>query len=409
MADVKEYKCPSCGSPMHFDIDDQSMVCRFCEKKYDLDYVRSNFKEDNDEKLSDFDWVERTKYVWEPDVLEKLAEYSCSSCGGNIITSSTSSVAKCPFCNHDVIISSNFAGDIRPDKVIPFKRHSDEFAEKYREFIANSRYAPKEFKDEKVTDNIVGCYIPIWLYSCTCDTVVNDMYRAEARIKDYPILATDIKKNIFYAAEPFNYKEAENFTESCLTGFYANRYSIGAEHAIQIADDQIKGICSIRAASQVEGDFVPGKVKNNTEISDKKLLYYLVPIWLLNVKYGNSNYTFAMNGQTGEFVNSDVPYNRKYSVDSILIFVAVEILSLILAYLFVKEDYMSVAVALLVAVLLVGFMITPLNFIITYILHRKFFKKSINGLGFNESERVAKISDFIDGEIKVSKNADFLP
>lgn len=408
MSDVTEYKCPNCGAPLKYDIDQQHMVCGFCSNKYDFEYIRSHFKEISDEKLSDFDWIERTKFVWEPDVLEEFKEYSCPSCGGNIITKTTSSVAKCPFCSHDVIISSNFSGDIRPDKVIPFSRKAEEFAEQYRSYIAASRYAPKEFKDERVTDNIRGCYIPIWLYSCTCDTNINDETNANIRIKDYPILATDVQKNIFYAAEPFDYNKAEDFTESCLTGFYANRYSIGAEHAIDIADKEIKNVCSIRVASMVGGDFVPDRVRKKTDISQRKLMYYLVPIWFMNVTYRKKNYTFAMNGQTGEFVNSEVPFNRKYSLDSILIFLALEILSAICVFSFFysnewNKDFRAIIAALIVTVLIVLLMSTPVNFIISLIIHRLFFKKSIKGLGFNERERVAKISKFIDGEIKTTK------
>ena len=130
MEQVREYKCPSCGAPLEFDIREQCMVCRYCTSRYDLKYIRSHFNEVTDKKLSDFDWVERTKYVWEPYVLKKLTEFSCPSCGGNIITSGTNASAKCPFCSHDVVISSNFRGDIRPDKVIPFRLSSEEFAEK---------------------------------------------------------------------------------------------------------------------------------------------------------------------------------------------------------------------------------------------------------------------------------------
>ena len=89
---------------MRFDIDHQSMVCRFCSKKYDLEYVRSHFNEIADDKLSDFDWVDRTKYVWEPYEQEKLEEFECSSCGGKIVTKSFYASARCPYCKHYVII-----------------------------------------------------------------------------------------------------------------------------------------------------------------------------------------------------------------------------------------------------------------------------------------------------------------
>ena len=35
----------------------------------------------------------------------------------------------------------------------------------------------------------------------------------------------------------------------------------------------------------------------------------MMPMWLLNVKYDNKNYKFAMNGQTGKFVG-DLPVDK---------------------------------------------------------------------------------------------------
>ena len=113
MSDVTEYKCPTCGAPMHFDINKQCMVCKYCTNKYDLDYMRDNLDEVTEEKLSDFDWVERTKYVWEPYELDKMDEVECTSCGGKILMKAFYVSAKCPYCGHNVIISSDLDGDIR--------------------------------------------------------------------------------------------------------------------------------------------------------------------------------------------------------------------------------------------------------------------------------------------------------
>ena len=38
--------------------------------------------------------------------------------------------------------------------------------------------------------------------------------------------------------------------------------------------------------------------------------YALYPVWLLNVKWNDKMYTFAMNGQTGKFVG-DIPTETK--------------------------------------------------------------------------------------------------
>lgn len=339
MADVKEYKCPSCGAPMRFDINRQRMVCIFCSNGFSLEYIRSHFNEVTDEKQSDFDWIDRTKYVWEPDMLEDLVEYTCSSCGGNIITKNTSASARCPFCNHELIISSNFSGDLRPDRVIPFRVGAEEFAEKYIQNIA--RYAPKAFRVSSVTDNIVGCYIPIWLYSCVCDTYGDHSNKRSFEISDFPVLGTDVKKDVFYSAAPFWYNHSVKFTESCLAGFYASRYSIGAEHAMELADEEIKrrfGIQRVGALNGVGHFPDSSNVNAHITIRNQKLTYYLVPIWFMNVKYKRKEYTFAMNGQTGKLAAPDVPFSYKGKLVYGLIFAFFELLIFMLWYAIFKID-----------------------------------------------------------------------
>ncbi|MBR6394312.1 MAG: hypothetical protein IKS13_05780 [Ruminococcus sp.] len=404
MSDVKEYKCPSCGAPMDFDITHQKMVCRYCSNKYDFDYIRSNFNEVTDEKLSDFDWVERTKYVWEPDMAEHIKEYVCPSCGGNIITGSTFSSLKCPFCSHNVIIAVNFKGDFRPDKVIPFKVKADEFAKKYKENIADSKYAPKEFKNPEVLDNIFGCYIPMWLYSCNCETVIENDINVSLKIKDYPILATDINKNLFYTIEPFMYDEAEDFTESCLTGFAAKRYSIGAENAMELADSKIKKTSRLRGYSQLnDGGYIIGNA-NHSDITDKQLLYYLVPVWFMNVKYKGKIYNFAMNGQTGEFAHPNIPFNRKWIIDYLKIILYFFLAFVILVLL---EGYSSNQKIIDI----IDKLLFPLSYLMTFspfialIIFSFVSKKHIERVRIKEGSE-AEIDDFIVGDVKIKLRSD---
>ncbi len=398
MSDVTEYKCPSCGAPMHFDINKQRVVCSFCESSYELEYMRSHFNEVTDEKLSDFDWVERTKYVWEPDMLEEFTEYTCSSCGGNIITKNTTASAKCPFCGHNVVVSSNFAGDLRPDKVIPFKVKAEEFAEKYRENIASAGYAPKDFSDPSVTDNIFGCYIPIWVYSCTCNSKLNKSTGVIYKIKDYPIPATDFKKDILYSVEPFIYDEAEDFTESCLTGFYASRYTIGAENAMDSADREVRTACLIQASDQTGKSFDPLASLNRTTIEEKQLTYYLVPVWLLNVRHRNKDYTFAMNGQTGEFVSSDVPFNSRSKKHFLTIFILLEILAFLLYFVDPDSDpEFSTQDEIIGAAFYLPF-VSIFVLIAALIIHQKISKRFVKGLRSARKHSIMDITCFFCDE-----------
>ena len=49
---------------------------------------------------------------------------------------------------------------------------------------------------------------------------------------------------------------------------------------------------------------------NGGGIYDGKAKYALMPVWILNTKYQDKMYTFAMNGQTGKLVGS-LPIDKK--------------------------------------------------------------------------------------------------
>ena len=409
MSEIKEYKCPSCGAPMYYDIDNKSMSCRFCNNTFDLNYIRTHFNEESDDKLSDFDWVERTKIVWEPYEVEKLEEFDCSSCGGKIITWSSTATAKCPYCQHDVIVSSDFEGDIRPDKVIPFEVTAEEFKKKYTEHINGLKYIPKEFKDKAVLENIKGFYVPVWSYSCTCKSsfsVDNESYSGTVKLKNYPILAneTNIRKDVFYSVWPFEFSKAEEFTASCLTGFYASRYNIGAESVMNNANPEVKRICSVRASSKAQSLYEPvdynsiyvREAHKNANISDRELTYYLVPIWLLNIPYEGKKYTFAMNGQTGTMRVDKLPTNSLYKMFRPAIFMLLYIIEFIIGFFVLRNDYQDTTDLIVSMVCCCLIVPTIFNYIIAYIIHYRLFRKTIYELETFDDQRYFDLYDFVD-------------
>ena len=49
---------------------------------------------------------------------------------------------------------------------------------------------------------------------------------------------------------------------------------------------------------------------NDMHVTKKDCDYILLPVWMVNVKYKNKDYTFAMNGQTGKLVGN-LPVSTK--------------------------------------------------------------------------------------------------
>lgn len=393
---------------MYYDIKQRSMSCRFCKNTFDLDYIRSHFNEETDDKLSDFDWIERTKIVWEPYEAEKLEEFDCSSCGGKIITWSSTATARCPYCQHDVIVSSDFEGDIRPDKVIPFKFTAEKFRQSFTDYINDLKYVPKEFKDKAVLENIRGFYVPVWSYSCTCSSSISvdgNNYSGNVKVNNFPILAneTNIRKDIFYSVWPFKFGQAEDFTASCLTGFYASRYNIGAENALNSTEPEVKRICSLRIASKAESIYESAdydsryvrEAHKNTSISDRELNYYLVPVWLLNIPYKDKKYTFAMNGQTGAMRVDKLPTSSFYNLAMPAICLLLYLIGLIIGYFVLRNDCKDITDLI---VSMIGCCVIPLgiiSFILAYLIHYKIFKKTISKLETFDDQKYFELYDFV--------------
>ena len=61
--------------------------------------------------------------------------------------------------------------------------------------------------------------------------------------------------------------------------------------------------------------------------------YVLLPVWMVNVKYNEKYYTYAMNAQSGEFIG-DTPISKPKAVGyGLLFFLGVCLIIVIFSYL----------------------------------------------------------------------------
>ena len=82
--------------------------------------------------------------------------------------------------------------------------------------------------------------------------------------------------------------------------------------------------------------FHTGKVVIDNNKSGEKVEnveYVLLPVWMVNIKFKEKYYTFAMNAQTGEFVGNIPTSAGKIVLYIILIFSSVFGLILLISYL----------------------------------------------------------------------------
>ena len=74
--------------------------------------------------------------------------------------------------------------------------------------------------------------------------------------------------------------------------------------------------------------------KNTLEPKEVGKEYAMLPVWMVNIKFNGKMHTFAMNGQTGEFVGNIPVSGKKFVIYTILQIVGFALIALVLSYVF---------------------------------------------------------------------------
>ena len=109
--------------------------------------------------------------------------------------------------------------------------------------------------------------------------------------------------------EPFDFSEAVDFQTAYLAGYLADKYDVDANESIRRANERIRKSAEEVFASTVEGYTTVVPEHSNICLQNGTAKYALYPVWLLNTTWNGSQYTFAMNGQTGRLVG-DLPLDK---------------------------------------------------------------------------------------------------
>ncbi len=334
-----EYKCPCCSGAISFDSETQKLVCPYCNTEFDVDAIKDFNEADAESKnISEPSWDEyasrNANEGWKED--EQLDVYTCSSCAGEIVADKTTAATKCPYCGAPVIISGKLSGSLKPDYVIPFSISKEEAQTGFQNFMKKKPLLPKDFKHLHTIEKIEGVYVPFWLYDC--DTNSQIRYRA-TRVRtwsdsNYRYTKTShflltragdlsfekvpadgsskMDDTYMESIEPFNYNEMVEFNMPYLAGFVAEKYDVDPKMASSHANERIRTSTLNIFASTTGGYTTVTPQSTSVRLVNGKTGYALLPVWVINTKYNDKTYTFAMNGQTGKFVG-ELPISTKKS------------------------------------------------------------------------------------------------
>ncbi|MBQ7590957.1 MAG: hypothetical protein IJU46_00355 [Clostridia bacterium] len=334
MAVLQEYKCPCCGGAIAFDSTLQKMKCPYCDTEFEMEALAGYDQILHSTEGSDNIQWHNDSYEWKDGETEGMRIYLCKSCGGEIIGDESMAATSCPFCGNPVIIMGQYAGELKPDYVIPFKLDKKAAKAAMLKHFSGKRLLPKVFKDQNHLDSIVGMYVPFWLFDT--EASANISYRA-TRMRswsdsryvytetsyysvsrqgtlDFERVPVDGSKKmedtLMESLEPYDYSQLTDFQTAYLAGYVADRYDVDSTQSVVRANERVKRSTEQAFASTVEGYSTVTPEKSVVNASEGKVKYALLPVWILNTTWNGQNYTFAMNGQTGRFVG-DLPVDKK--------------------------------------------------------------------------------------------------
>lgn len=168
MSAITEQKCPCCGGAVEFNPGTQNIKCPYCDTEFDVAAMEQATEKSASIGQDNFNWNSQGT-EWKPDEISGMGVYICKSCGGEIVADETTGATSCPYCGNPVVMTSHFAGGLKPDLIIPFKYDKKAAKEALNKYIASKKMVPKIFKDQNHIDEIKGVYVPHWLFFRYCN------------------------------------------------------------------------------------------------------------------------------------------------------------------------------------------------------------------------------------------------
>ena len=333
LAVLQEYKCPCCGGAIEFDSSLQKMKCPYCDNEFEMETLASYDDALKSEAADDMQWKTEAGGEWSEGETEGLRVYVCKSCGGEIVGDETVGATACPYCDNPVVMMGQFAGDLKPDYVIPFKLDKKAAIAALNKHYGGKKLLPKIFSKQNHIEEVKGVYVPFWLFDA--DAEANVRYKAtKTRVWSdsrynytetsyYSVIrggtlgfrrvpvdgSTKMDDTLMESIEPYDFSGAVEFQTAYLSGYLADKYDVDAETSITRANERIKKSTEEAFRETVEGydSVITENLGINLQNGSAK--YALYPVWLLNTKWNDKTYTFAMNGQTGKLVG-DLPMDK---------------------------------------------------------------------------------------------------
>lgn len=323
------YKCPSCGSAIVFDGTSQKISCSACGLEMPV--------QDYEQMFGGFSEPETVENVSSADTEHETISvkiYKCQSCGAQLMSDEYTSAVMCSYCGNPSLVEDRLQGAYKPKKIIPFKISKEQAQEMYKAWVKKGKFTPSALATNSTIEKISGLYVPFWLYDYNARsnmtanakkirktrrgdteyTYTDHFYVYRDVEADFMKIPADASKKMDDDAmdkmEPYNYAEMQPFAMPYLSGYLSERYNYVGDQLLQRVGTRVNQYITELTRGTINGYDVVNVVNNQVRMNNTVCEYVLLPVWVLNCRYGDKEFQFMLNGQTGKIV-AERPISKK--------------------------------------------------------------------------------------------------
>ena len=324
--DALDHKCPSCGAAIKFSPKEQKWVCEYCASKFTLAEMKKH-------KNASSDSLNQKSKEKKSDKVEEADVYRCKSCGAEIIADVNTTATFCVYCGNTAILKEKIQNSRVPDLIIPFQKVKEDAMTAFEKLVKHKPLVPKSFKSKKNIEKITGFYITFWAYNFDVNGTAefngtdihtwSDFRNRYTKTDRYKVIcdgsmyydkvladgSSRFSDDLMDSLEPFEYKDLTSYNHAFLSGFLSEKYDVLEDDAELRAKTRVEKT-SITLLQEAVRHQQTTLIEHNLSIKKEKSSYILLPVFMVNIKYHDKIYTFAMNGQTGKIVG-ELPLGLK--------------------------------------------------------------------------------------------------
>ncbi|RRD05720.1 TFIIB-type zinc ribbon-containing protein [Arachnia propionica] len=343
-------KCATCGSSdIRYLIEFRSLVCANCRSRWNEPPIEAEV--DLTGGIRDLRGTELTRTAQDLSADQATMTFKCSGCGAEVVinTAETGQV-RCHWCRTYLSAGAQIANGAVPDAILPFLVPQAHAVEIIRGFVSQRKfYAHPRFKREFQPENVVGVYLPYFVFDGHATGEVTGQGEIETRrwrekqgentyVTYYAADVHDVARrfdlsiddlllesnaeranmadpsqtnNIINAILPFDVKSALRYNPNYLRGFTSETRNVNVSQLDQVVEDRLLSITRAKADQMVR-QYDRG-VRWDTEHVDlhgSRWVTAYLPIWLYSYYQPEKGlkHFVAVNGQNGNVMGS-IPLN----------------------------------------------------------------------------------------------------